>query len=91
MGLPVEFGYDPVTIALYQQEHSGKAPPAEAQNAAWVRWRADKISDFMAEVAQVVRARRPGAIVSVFAQSLSFLLRQLLARLANLGRARQRR
>ncbi|NJN04373.1 MAG: family 10 glycosylhydrolase [Leptolyngbyaceae cyanobacterium RM1_1_2] len=65
MGLPVEFGYDPVTIALYQQEHSGKAPPAEAQNAAWVRWRADKISDFMAEVAQVVRARRPGAIVSV--------------------------
>ncbi|MGP1375380.1 MAG: glycoside hydrolase family 10 protein [Almyronema sp.] len=65
MGLPVEFGYDPVTIALYKQEHSGKAPPEAAQEPEWVRWRASKISGFMAEVAQVVRARRPGAIVSV--------------------------
>ncbi|NEQ32559.1 MAG: family 10 glycosylhydrolase [Leptolyngbya sp. SIO4C5] len=65
MGLPVEFGYDPVTVTLYQQEHGGKKPPESAQDAAWVRWRASKIADFMAEVAQVVRMRRPGAIVSV--------------------------
>ncbi|MEO0827358.1 MAG: family 10 glycosylhydrolase [Cyanobacteria bacterium J06635_15] len=65
MGIPVEFGYDPVTIALYQQEHDGQSPPVNPNNREWVRWRADKISDFMGEIAQLIKNRRPDAILSV--------------------------
>lgn len=65
MGIPVEFGYDPVTIGLYQQEHNGESPPANPNNREWVRWRADKISDFMGEIAQLIKNRRPDAILSV--------------------------
>lgn len=65
LGLPVAFGYDPYTIDLYKAEHNGNAPPDNAQEAEWVRWRANKISDFMGEVHRLVKARRPTAVVSV--------------------------
>ncbi|MGB3201914.1 MAG: family 10 glycosylhydrolase [Nodosilinea sp.] len=65
LGLPVDFGYDPFTINLYRAEHSGQAPPSDPQDAEWVAWRANKISDFLAEVYKLVKARRPNAVVSI--------------------------
>lgn len=65
MGLPVAYGYDPYTVNLYQQEHGGALPPEDPTDADWVRWRADKITDFMGEVFEVVKARRPNAVMSV--------------------------
>ncbi|MBD0268622.1 MAG: family 10 glycosylhydrolase [Cyanobacteria bacterium Co-bin8] len=65
LGLPVEFGYDPYTINLYKSEHEGNAPPDDYANAEWVRWRANKISDFMGQIHKLVKARKPGAVVSV--------------------------
>lgn len=65
LGLPVDFGYDPFTINLYRAEHGGQAPPDDPQNAEWMAWRANKISDFLAEVHQLVKARRPSAVVSI--------------------------
>ncbi|WP_072016229.1 glycoside hydrolase family 10 protein [Leptolyngbya sp. KIOST-1] len=65
LGLPVDFGYDPYTINLYRAEHGGKAPPSNPQDAEWVAWRANKISDFLAEVYKLVKARRPNAVVSI--------------------------
>ncbi|MEM6425024.1 MAG: family 10 glycosylhydrolase, partial [Cyanobacteria bacterium P01_D01_bin.128] len=65
MGIPVEFGYDATTIALYQREHNGNAPPENARNREWMRWRANKISDFIGEIAQLIKSRRPDAIFSV--------------------------
>ncbi len=64
MTLPREFGYDSFTTALYRRE-TGKNPPANPADAAWVKWRADKITAFMDRLSKAVRARRPGAIVSV--------------------------
>ncbi len=64
MSLPREFGYDPFTVALYTRE-TGKPPPANPADAAWTRWRADRITAFIAQLRQAVQARRPGAIVSV--------------------------
>jgi uncharacterized lipoprotein YddW (UPF0748 family) len=64
-GLPAAFGYDPYTIALYRQEHGGKAPPADPNDAEWTRWRADKISEVMRRLFRVVKARRPDAVLSV--------------------------
>ncbi|MGB3294107.1 MAG: glycoside hydrolase family 10 protein [Phormidesmis sp.] len=65
MGLPFAYGYDPYTISLYQQEHSGQLPPEDAKDAEWTRWRADKITEFMGEVFTTLKTYRPGAIMSV--------------------------
>jgi uncharacterized lipoprotein YddW (UPF0748 family) len=62
--LPREFGYDPFTVALYRKE-TGRTPPANPADPAWVKWRADKITAFMLRLSKAVRARRPGAIVSI--------------------------
>jgi len=62
--LPSEFGYDAYTIALYTRE-TKKAPPANAQDPTWIKWRADKITAFMHRLHQSVSARKPKAIFSV--------------------------
>ncbi|NDJ21473.1 family 10 glycosylhydrolase [Nostoc sp. B(2019)] len=64
-GMPVQFGYDPFTIDLYQQEHQGKSPPSNPFNSEWMRWRADKITDLMAEIYQAVKAVKPNARISL--------------------------
>lgn len=62
--LPNEFGYDRYTQALYKQE-TEKDPPANPQDPEWVRWRADKITAFMTQLHQAVKARKPNAIFSI--------------------------
>ena len=64
MSLPREFGYDPFTIAAYRRE-TGRQVPFDPADPAWVKWRADRITAFMDRLADAVRSRRPGAIVSV--------------------------
>jgi uncharacterized lipoprotein YddW (UPF0748 family) len=64
MSLPHTFGYDPYTVALYQQEKQ-KAPPADPKDEEWTKWRADKITEFMVKLKQAIRARKPNAIVSI--------------------------
>ncbi|MEM8808475.1 MAG: family 10 glycosylhydrolase [Cyanobacteria bacterium P01_G01_bin.38] len=63
-GLPVEFGYDPTTIALYQQA-TDNPPPVDAQDSNWMRWRADQITQLMARLFTTLKARRPKAVFSV--------------------------
>jgi len=77
-GLPVEFGYDPVTVALYQKEHNGQLPPENAEDADWIRWRADKITEFMGRVFQAVKASKPKAIVALSPNPWHFSLPQHL-------------
>ncbi|MES1021684.1 glycoside hydrolase family 10 protein [Gloeocapsa sp. BRSZ] len=64
-GLPSEFGYDAYTVALYQKEHQGQRPPSDPQDAAWVRWRADKITAYMQQVFRAVKARKQNCLISV--------------------------
>ena len=77
-GLPVELGYDAFTIKLYQKEHQGKSPPDDPLNPEWMRWRANKISDFMEEIFQAVKAVKPNAIVSLSPNSYTFAYRTYL-------------
>jgi len=65
LGLPSVLGYDAFTVQLYKQEHQGKSPPTNPQDAEWVRWRANKITDFLTQVFKAVKDRKPNAIVSV--------------------------
>ena len=64
MSLPRAFGYDAFTTALYRKE-AGKLPPANEADPAWVKWRADKITAFMARLKQAVRRVRPAAVLSI--------------------------
>ncbi|AFZ25440.1 hypothetical protein Cylst_3285 [Cylindrospermum stagnale PCC 7417] len=64
MSLPHEFGYDQYTVALYTQETQNK-PPSNPQDLEWVRWRADKITAFMVQLNEAVKAIKPQAIFSV--------------------------
>lgn len=64
MSLPRDFGYDPFTVALYRKQ-TGREPPTNPADAAWVKWRADQITAFMERLAAAVRKAKPGALISV--------------------------
>ena len=64
-GLPVDFGYDPYTTKLYAREHNGQQPPTNAKDPAWIKWRADKITEVMAQVFHSVKAMDEDCIVSL--------------------------
>ena len=64
-GLPSELGYDAFTVKLYQQEHKGKRPPNNPQDPEWLRWRANKITDFMKRIFAAVKARNQNCLISV--------------------------
>jgi uncharacterized lipoprotein YddW (UPF0748 family) len=63
MSLPSEFGYDPYTLDLYRRE-TGRTP-GDPRDGAWLRWRADKITAFMQRLHDQIKAKKPGAIISV--------------------------
>ena len=44
--MPIEGGYEPYTVSLYQSEHDGQNPPTNYNDANWKRWRADKMNDW---------------------------------------------
>lgn len=78
-GLPAEFGYDPLTVKLYQQEHQGQSPPSDPKDAEWTRWRADKITQVFARTFEVIKARKPKAIVSLSPNPQKFSYEEFLA------------
>jgi uncharacterized lipoprotein YddW (UPF0748 family) len=64
IALPVELGYDDFTKALYKKE-TGNDAPADFKDAAWMKWRADKLSEFALRYVAELRAANPELILSV--------------------------
>lgn len=62
--LPVEFGYDSYTRALYKAD-TGKDVPDDSHNPDWVKWRADKLTAFVKTLNADLKARRRNIIFSV--------------------------
>jgi uncharacterized lipoprotein YddW (UPF0748 family) len=77
-GMPVQFGYDPFTIKLYQLEHQGKTPPDDPYNSEWMRWRSDKITAFMREINRAVKAVKPKAKISLSPNPQNFAYKYYL-------------
>lgn len=77
-GLPAEFGYDPETIALYQQEHNGRHPPNDPQDAEWIRWRADKITRFTQRLFRAVKLHKSQVTFSLSPNNYEFALNHSL-------------
>jgi uncharacterized lipoprotein YddW (UPF0748 family) len=82
-GMPVQFGYDPYTIEIYQQEHQGKSPPENVFDSGWMSWRANKITLFMTKISQVVKELKPNAKISLSPNSQSFAYKYYLQDWAN--------
>jgi uncharacterized lipoprotein YddW (UPF0748 family) len=74
MSLPSEFGYDSYTVALYTKE-TKKAPPTDALDPAWVKWRSDKITAFMVSLHKAVKAQKPNVIFSISPNYYDFAYR----------------
>lgn len=62
--LPSDFGYDAYTTALYRRS-TGRVPPANPADAAWLQWRADGISAFLNRLHRQLQQKRPGFLVSL--------------------------
>ncbi len=52
----LDCGYDPATKARYAQDHDGAEPPSNERDPAWMRWRADRLNDFVLRLAKRLRA-----------------------------------
>jgi len=64
-GIPVEFGYDPLTVDRYRQEHDGADPPTDPTDPVWVRWRANQVTRLMRRLGREIRAIDPDCIISL--------------------------
>ena len=52
------------TIQTAQQENGGASPPVNEKDAAWINWRTDKLTAFLANLYNAVKSSKPGVIVS---------------------------
>ncbi len=64
ISLPNQFGYDPYTVALYR-EATEKEPPANPRDPEWTRWRADRLTEFVAQLNSAIKERNPNLILSI--------------------------
>ena len=62
--MPVEGGYDPVTVEIYRTEHEGNSPPVNFRDSQWKIWRANKLTAFFGSVYEAVKNRSPHLLVS---------------------------
>lgn len=77
-GMPVDVGYDPYTIGLYQLEHNGRKPSNNPQDAEWMRWRASKLSDLMVKIYTAIKTHKPDCIISLSPNPKGFAYQRYL-------------
>lgn len=73
--LPVDFGYDPYTVSLYQLDHNGQSPPENSDDPDWIRWRADQFSKFVGVLHAHVKERCSACLFSVSPNPAKFAYR----------------
>ena len=75
--LPVTAGYDSYTTEKYQSDF-GIQPPQNYSNRQWIQWRADLLTEFLAQMYREVKNIKPKAIVSLSPAVYPFCLDNLL-------------
>ena len=75
--LPSEGGYDAATCAAYQAE-TGRRVPRRHRDPAWLRWRADRLTAFLARLHRSVKAIRSDCLVSMAPGPYPFAFREYL-------------
>lgn len=64
IALPSEGGYDPKTIARYQQEFK-RQPPNNFKDPEWLKWRADILSQYLNRFHREIIKVNPNIIISM--------------------------
>ncbi|MCS7054351.1 MAG: family 10 glycosylhydrolase, partial [Ignavibacterium sp.] len=62
--MPIEGGYEPYTVSLFQSEHNGQNPPTNYNDNYWKRWRANKMNQWYKNVRQIMKNHSPNLFVS---------------------------
>lgn len=78
-GLGVDFGYDQFTKTLYRREHQGEAPPTQVTDPEWMRWRAQKLTDFLMRIFWVVKEYNPECVISLSPNAYGFAYQNYLS------------
>ena len=53
--MPIEGGYEPYTVTLYQSENNGQNPPTNFNDNNWKRWRANKMNQWYRNVRSSIK------------------------------------
>jgi len=61
---PVEFGYDPYTVALYEQQ-TGAPPPRDHTNRNWMTWRRQQLTGLLRELRKSLQAEDLPTMISL--------------------------
>lgn len=75
--MPSEGGYDPATKARYKAE-TGKDAPDDHKDPDWLRWRANILNDWLAELRQRVKAIDPNLAISMSPNYYDWSLKEYL-------------
>ncbi|AFH48734.1 Hypothetical protein IALB_1023 [Ignavibacterium album JCM 16511] len=62
--MPIEGGYEPYTVSLYQSEHNGQNPPTNFNDVNWKRWRANKMNQWYKNVRAMMKNSDQNLFVS---------------------------
>ncbi len=57
--MPSTGGYDSYTSNLYKAENGGATPPGNSADAGWIKWRANKLNNFIKRLRNEVKAIKP--------------------------------
>jgi uncharacterized lipoprotein YddW (UPF0748 family) len=75
--LPYYGGYEPETQTQYQLT-TGRKPPQDKQNRQWVQWRADILTNFLANLYQQIKRINQNLIVAMSPAVYPFCLNNLM-------------
>ncbi|AGY57759.1 glycoside hydrolase family 10 protein [Gloeobacter kilaueensis] len=76
-GLPVEGGYDPLTLRRYAAA-TGREVPFDPQERRWLQWRADELTAFLERLRMCIKAVRSDLLLSLAPAVYPFSLTHLL-------------
>ncbi len=55
--MPVEGGYDSVTVLIYKRENNNNNPPYDYHDPNWKRWRANKMNQYFKKLYDTVKSK----------------------------------
>ncbi|MBI9071049.1 MAG: family 10 glycosylhydrolase [Melioribacteraceae bacterium] len=62
--MPSIGGYEDYTVELYKSENGGLEPPSSYTNPSWKKWRADKLTQYLSDLRDSIKARDENIIIS---------------------------
>jgi len=62
--MPFNAGHDPLSLSEYRSA-KGIDPPADDRDEGWVKYRSDRMTDYLGRICRTVKQAKPGCLVSM--------------------------